>query len=524
VSPVTEPIVGPDASTFDAAAATTGATVLRGSAWNVLRMTLPQINVLALSITAARFLGPDGMGRQSFIAFVELTVIMFCTSGLPVAVMRYASAAAGAGRHGTVRSLIGWAWRLEGTAAVFGGLCLVVVALTRQTLQSAWLLAALAAAIGIIATVPSAAVIALQAWRATTLISIGIGVASTATSIVVLALDGGVVGMFAVEAAFAAVNLAAVTVIARRRLRALHAPPEPIDDMRDEVLRFAGWATVGAILTFVVWRRSEFLFLARYANPTEIAVYSVAFAVSTALVVLTDSVAGVLAPAMATLFGAGELERIRAAVSRSVRLLLLLALPMAAGAIAVGPLMLRVVYGAEYDRSGEVLAVLMIPFPLLMLRTVSVPAMTGLGRVKPMLVVGAFAAVANVSLDVALIPAHGAVGAAWANAGAQATYALLTFAVGIRYLGRPELDVAAIARAAVAAASCGVVAGVVAHAVDGAAGLVLGVTAGLAVYATLAVTLRIVPAGDAEWVGEAVGGRLGGLVSRVALRATAHPR
>ena len=55
-----------------AATATTGTSVLHGSLWNTASRLIPQVYSLGISVAAARFLGPNGMGRQSFIAFIEL--------------------------------------------------------------------------------------------------------------------------------------------------------------------------------------------------------------------------------------------------------------------------------------------------------------------------------------------------------------------------------------------------------------------------------------------------------------------
>ena len=41
----------------------------------MLANALPQLYALVLSVVAARYLGPSGMGRQSFIAFIEATTM-----------------------------------------------------------------------------------------------------------------------------------------------------------------------------------------------------------------------------------------------------------------------------------------------------------------------------------------------------------------------------------------------------------------------------------------------------------------
>ena len=57
----------------DPAAETTGSSVLGGGLWSLASRMLPSCYPFVVSIAAARFLGPDAMGRQSFIAFVSLS-------------------------------------------------------------------------------------------------------------------------------------------------------------------------------------------------------------------------------------------------------------------------------------------------------------------------------------------------------------------------------------------------------------------------------------------------------------------
>ena len=105
----------------DAAARTTGASLMRGGAWTAVSHVIPQIYTLAVSIAAARFLGPAEFGRQSFIAFVAIAVLMVLTSGLALALMRSVAEAGGAGRADEARGLVAWAWRVQAVAALLGG-------------------------------------------------------------------------------------------------------------------------------------------------------------------------------------------------------------------------------------------------------------------------------------------------------------------------------------------------------------------------------------------------------------------
>src|SRR5687767_8943918 len=87
---------------LDAATATTGASVARGSAWFFAVNAIPQLYLVVVSIVAAHVLGPDLFGRQSFIAFVEISLVMLLTEGFVLALARFVAASLGEGKPGAV--------------------------------------------------------------------------------------------------------------------------------------------------------------------------------------------------------------------------------------------------------------------------------------------------------------------------------------------------------------------------------------------------------------------------------------
>src|SRR5581483_826541 len=88
--PVSEPTDRPDA-----ASATTGRSVVQGGLWYLASYGIPQGYTLVLSIVAARFLGPSGMGVQSFIAFVSVSTTSVLSGAMYVALMRFVGEMAG---------------------------------------------------------------------------------------------------------------------------------------------------------------------------------------------------------------------------------------------------------------------------------------------------------------------------------------------------------------------------------------------------------------------------------------------
>ncbi|HEY8792637.1 MAG TPA: polysaccharide biosynthesis C-terminal domain-containing protein, partial [Gaiellaceae bacterium] len=269
--------------------------------------------------------------------------------------------------------------------------------------------------------------------------------------------------------------------------------------------------------------RSEVFFLAAFSTSTQIALYSIVFSMMTALIQIPVAMATAITPAIATLFGAGAFERIRAGYARALRLLLLASLPLTAAGLAVGPALLRVVYGGEYHGTRSVLLIIMAAFPLVPLTGVASALLAGIGRGKMLLQATGAAAAVDIALAAIFVPRHGAVGAAIANVGGQVVAATLLLWFARRLTGRIRLEPQALLRAAVASTAAALAGWLPVKFLGGAPGVAVGAVAASATFALSAVALRILPADDAAWLDDAIGRTLRGWVGRFCRLCAARP-
>lgn len=496
--------------------ATTGASVARGAAWTVAARTIPQLQILALSVAAAHYLGPSDMGRQSFIAFVSGSALILATAGLPAALSRFVAELTGARRGGVARSLFWWTWRVEALTGGLAAVALAMAALLGASPRGAWLLVAAGCAFGIMQTVPSSLLTGSQRWRDVTLAGMVTGVAAVPLTILVLALGGGIPGYFAVETATIAANLLWVGTLGRRVLVAMPPRAEVPRDYRTRYLQFAGATTVFVAIDLIVWRRSEFIFLAAYSNNVQIALYSIAFAASTALTRMPGAVTSVLTPAVASLAGAGEHGRIRSGYWRVLRTLTLVTPVVAAGAAAVGPQALELIYGHAYAGVRPIMLLLVAPLPVMPLIAAADGVLFALGKLRFLLIVGLSATVVNIGLDFLLVPAFDGVGAALANVGAQLASGIPVLVYTNRLFRPSALPAGVIWRSVGVAAAVGGAAYGVDEALGGPVGVVAGIVAGVLACAGAARLLRPMTREDAEWVESLGSGRVAVLLRRVA--------
>lgn len=520
------PGVGDQQSEPTVADRTTGASLLSGGAWTVVAYVLPQLFTVMLSVSAARYLGPIDMGRQSYMAFVATSIGVCLSLGLPLGVQRFISLSIGAGHPGRARSLGVWAVKWGLLAASIGT---VVVAsmrfVTYPDLAMAWTLAAAYTGLVILHSFCAQVLYGLQKWRLASLFGLLTGGLTLISAITALSMGYGIVGMFAAEVASAVLSLIGTAFLALRALRELGVPPEPLGDLPGQVLRFAGVTSLGIALDVFLNKRSEFFFLEAFSTAEQIAIYSIGFAVITATIRIPQAVVTIAMPAVATLAGAGQHARIRSGYVYAVRLTVHLTLPLAAASIALGPGMIRLVYGDEYAAAGAVV-VAMAPICIVVtpLAAIAAATMTGLGNLRKPLLCGLVGLVANLSLDFALIPRLHAMGAALANDVGQLTAGGLVLAVtsrrlGVRWLQRRLWRSVA---ASLAAGAVGVIA-VHAEVVTGLpVALVLAGLASAASYLVLACLLRVLGAAEAQFLRTALGSRLP-LLSRTLARIQERP-
>ena len=502
-------------ATTDPAKATTGAAVLGAGVWATASRLLPQFFSLAISVVAARFLGPAGMGRQSLIAFAAIFGTTAATLGVPSALMRYVGERMGAREPETLRALTRATWKVEGLVAACAAAVFIGVALNGAEPRAAWVLAGFTCALGVLQKVPLSVLVGLQCWREASAVTMLMGGVAMVATILVLALGGKVTAMIAVGTASTFVIFVWTTYRMRKRLNELTHASRRDPALQRRFWRYAGIASLGVPVTLIVWFRSEFFFLAHYASDKQIALYSISFAAYTALAIIPQSLANAIAPAFATLYGAGETTRIRHGFGRSMRLLLTATLPVTAGAIALGPTTVRLVYGNEYSGTGTPLTIMLFLLPLVALLHTSMSLLVGLGRQWVPLIIGAVAAAVNIGLDVVLIPRYEAVGAAVANSGGQACAAVAMIAYAVHCIGGIRWDVPALIRAALAAAGAGFAAAAVLQLLEGGVGVAVGVVAWAGTFWLFARALRIVSRIDAPWLEDVTRTHLTGLSRRL---------
>jgi O-antigen/teichoic acid export membrane protein len=169
-----------------------------------------------------------------------------------------------------------------------------------------------------------------------------------------------------------------------------------------------------ASLLITVYYQIDAVLLLQLSTAREAGIYGAAYRFLSPLLFLPAAVMSSFFPVLSAVYE-DDPERVHRLVQRAAELMAVISLPILAVTIALSGQIVDLLYGAEFARTAEVL-------PILMIALVSICFGTLAGFLAPLLnlnwrlaLYSGIGAIANIVLNVVLIPRYGALGSAWAT-------------------------------------------------------------------------------------------------------------
>lgn len=451
------------------------------------------------SVIVARSLGPTKLGSFSYILWFVAIATILPSAGFTAAASRYLAAYAGQRRPDLFRALLRTCLTAE--VLILSITSIVGLAWVNTSLPSdqRWFASLLmisilpAGVVGMVTAVNSA----MQELRPNVVASISGALVNTAGLLLAVVMGWGLVGLASATLAMRVCDTGVRWKMTKRRLpRYLQTmgenPSAPVRRPRlpREVLRelyhFIGDSTVLAILSLVVWNRSEFFFLKRYSTIEQLAYFSVAFTLSQMPAQIVRPFSWAASVGVYAERGRDSEAGLNAA-HIYWRYLVLLVLPASLGLSVISGPLLRLLYGTRYFDAAPVLMLAAILGPFGPLVNPLNTLITACGGQRRLVTAGLLAAAVTLGLDYLLVRSYAALGGALANGLGQGLFLALNLLVARRYFFR------------------------------GSAGFFLWVTgAALGMASLVAIAVRLLP----DLVSIIVGPPLGVLAYGLLLRAT----
>jgi O-antigen/teichoic acid export membrane protein len=441
-----------------------------------LRFLVVLLAGLGTSVLVARALGPQEFGTYRLVMGLVWGLEVAAVLAFPSAVTKFTAELGGLDGRGRDAPVLAFFARRATLTYLVAAVPLLLFAdriasfFHDAAIAPLLVLGALAVLPGVYGGLLAGALRGRQRFRELAALGLWQSLLGVAGTALVLMLGGGLPGLFILFLLLNLLNLGLVALATRGQW----VRGDRLESaLTHRMWRFGAAMGLIAVLGAVIWERSEIFFLGRWTSPEQVGFYSLAFTLALHLRrLLTTSFGEVLFPVIAQLQGLGDEERIATAFVQATRYLIMVACPLVVGGAVFAEPIIRLLFGPAYVPAAPVLAILLVSAGAVALAQPAAAILVNKERFR--FLTGSFALLAggNVALDVLLIPAGAALGAAVANTTTQLAAVLAQLVVVVRLLGA-QFPLGTLVRALGAAALAGLPAwGLAGH--DDVASLALG--------------------------------------------------
>ena len=464
------------------------------TAWSGAASFSGLLGRLIAGIIIARLLGPDGTGRIAYLVWIVETANLIANLGLQTSLTRYLAELSGQGKHESLQGFAVWIYTRYLLLAVMGAAAVGVIA---QNLASPsqprgiWLLLCLLFLSRGMASIYLAYLSGRQQFRLVARINVVSSVClvtGVALGILSFGLRGALMGYL-----IGSVLPAACSLIMLRGVRLVSRPDRAL---RRRVWKYALNTWLAAVVSACVWSRMEIAFIQHYWTDHEVAMFSVGIGLAMVVSQAATLFCGAFMAHFSELCGMRDRDAIQRNYATATRLMALVVFPMSFGGAAITPVLLPLVYGAEFAPAVPN-AMVLLAASAMSFTLVGSALVYAMERSRFIALGGFFGAVLSLATCVLVIPRFGAWGAVWSRSAVQCSM----IALGTWYITRRmhfSFPFRALARTLLSAVLCGGAAWCLIRGWDSPAALVLGVPVSAAVYVLAVRSFRVMNSDDAR--------------------------
>jgi O-antigen/teichoic acid export membrane protein len=187
-------------------------------------------------------------------------------------------------------------------------------------------------------------------------------------------------------------------------------------DTKKQALRYSFAIAGTLILGYLVNNQAEVFFIGLFCPVEAVGFYNLAYRLGSMSITIIPLAFGIaILPSIAEQFGKGENDKIKSIYLTSARYFMIVALPLAAGVIALAEAIIILLYGVDYTPAVILLQVLTLPLAIFGITYAADSVIRGINHPGFILITMAIFAVIKVGLSLWLIPRYGVLGAAIAS-------------------------------------------------------------------------------------------------------------
>jgi O-antigen/teichoic acid export membrane protein len=472
-------------------------TVGRNFIFMGLEVLITLVVTLMTSVVIARLIGPTRLGYFNLIYWLTSITCSIGSLGIPLSTFKYLGEFLGGGKRELARAVFFYNLRAQTTIAFALAATAMIAALIlvdpKYRLCSALLVLSIVP--NMITFVPSQANTAAESSIHNTRGALVRAVVYVVAVTLSLHYGWDLVGIAAGLFLSCSAELIVKIVPVLRSMADVPRIPLPAE-IRKRMFAFSGLSTGLMLLEIVVWDRSDIICL-KLLQPDirQVAFFSVCFSVVGKLALPAQALANALSATQIVEYSRNKANLFRM-TSRAFVYVLMGTLPVLVGVACIASPLVRVVYGWQYVPAipaFTLIALFSIPKAALTTGSTLLYSAEDLGFILKW---GCIAGVANVLLDVLLIPHHGATGAALANGIAQ-TFAGATICGRVLRHYPVRVDYSALLRLVAATLAMAIVTlGVMALPLGGVIKLVIGIPTGSLIFLVMSRVFAVLQKDD----------------------------
>jgi O-antigen/teichoic acid export membrane protein len=395
-------------------------TVGRNFMFMGLEVVITLVVTLLTTVFIARLIGPTRLGYFNLIYWLTSITCSVGSLGIPLSTFKYLGEFLGSGKRELARAVFVYnllaQTAIASTLAATALIAVLILVDPKYRLCSALLVLSIVP--NMVTFVPSQANTAAESSIHNTRGAFVRAVIYVVAVTLSLLYGWDLVGIAAGLLLACSAELIVKIVPVLRSMADVSHIPLPAE-IRKRMFAFSGLSTGLMLLEIVVWDRSDIICL-KLLHPDirQVAFFSVCFSVVGKLVLPAQALANALSATQMAEYSRNKANLFRM-TSRAFVYVLMGTLPVLIGVACIAGPLVRVVYGSEYQPAIPVftlIALFSIPKATLTPGSTLLYSAEDLGFILKW---GCIAGLANVVLDLLLIPHYGATGAALANGIAQ---------------------------------------------------------------------------------------------------------
>ena len=405
--------------------ATVTAKVLEGSAFIFTARIINAISLFVVSVTLARYLGPDRYGLIAVAMGVSGMLEIVGALGMNTGAARYIPYYQARGEADNVRRVVSINLTAKvGMAVMMGTLIFLLAGLLAgffdKPIKPLVQIASIVLGLNILGGAFQGLLRGLQRMGDMAFANAVrdlVWMSSCIYLVVVrdLGPEGALWGFVAGAVVWAVLSLVAIV----RGLREDVPAPHPIESRYDRKVMGAmvtfGVPVLLSNLLFMVFDWTDTYAIAYFGTTEDVSVYNVAFGVVSIPLIITQAIGMAMLPAMSRAYGSGQEGLMRTLWGGALKLVNLVLFPVSLLIIALAVPAIALVYGEEYVAGAYPMMVLAVWLMFRPTGAMSTHILAAMARQGLILRVNILSVALNIVLNVALVPTIGIMGAAYAT-------------------------------------------------------------------------------------------------------------